>query len=669
MLTAPIREDMSMRRRWELDESEWTLRGWRQNDWELGATFARVEQGRPDVAPIPVRVPGSVRGALTAAGIVPSPYRGTDSRASEWIENRHWSWTTTLPAAALDALGDEESLHIVAQSLDHAGAVLIGDEIVVTFANAMIPVELDISDAVRRGGRELTIVFTDVPGDIGQIGRTSRIRDWKSRFNYGWDWTPRVVQIGIAGPVTLERRSGALLRDTVVTAVPTGEVRAGDTHASAVIEVSWARGDAGGGSVTASAAAPDGTLLGQAATGAQDGRLRLVLPAAPLWRPQTSAPALVEVTVDLDAPAVDRPAHDRVVRRVGVRDVRWLPVEGAVEGAEPWLLQLNGEKIFLAGVNWVPIRPDYADVDVEDYRRRLDEYRRLGIVVLRVWGGSAREQDVFYDLADEMGFLLWQELPLSSSGLDNRPPDDAEFAAQVGAIAHAYAVGLAHHPSIILWGGGNELTTGPEGDRPDRPLDDTHPAVAAGRAAFAAVDPHRRYVSTSPTGPSIWGDPEAVGQGVHHDVHGPWESDETERGWRAYWDADDALLRSEVGMSGASPVELLEEFGLFGSCSAPEERAALRQLWSHTSAWWLGEFDRWDGSGGLADWVDRSQQRQADWLAYAARVTRDRFPRVGGFIVWLGHDTFPCAVSLSLLDFHGRPKPAAEALGRVFRGE
>lgn len=64
--------------------------------------------------------------------------------------------------------------------------------------------------------------------------------------------------------------------------------------------------------------------------------------------------------------------------------------------------------------------------------------------------------------------------------------------------------------------------------------------------------------------------------------------------------------------------------------------------------------------------MDDSQQRQARFLAHAAHATRSRFPRVGGFFVWLGHDAFPCAVSLALLDAEGRPKPVAEALRGVF---
>ncbi len=64
-----------MRREWNLGDLDWTLIGWRQNDWELGMTFARLEAGRPDVAPVPAAVPGSVRGALVAPESSPRPSR------------------------------------------------------------------------------------------------------------------------------------------------------------------------------------------------------------------------------------------------------------------------------------------------------------------------------------------------------------------------------------------------------------------------------------------------------------------------------------------------------------------------------------------------------------------------------------------------------------------
>ena len=384
------------------------------------------------------------------------------------------------------------------------------------------------------------------------------------------------------------------------------------------------------------------------------------------WRLHADRQSLYRVIIELrDA---DGAVADSLVRRVGFRTIEWRACDDAPESAEPWILVVNGEPVFMAGINWVPIRPDYADVAADDYRVRLETYRDLGVTMLRVWGGAALEQPIFYDLADELGLVVWQELPLSSSGIDNTPPADDEIATALARIARGYVRRVAHHPSLVLWGGGNELTSGSAPFQPDAPLTDSHPALAAAKAAFAEDDPGRRFVATSPTGPTIWADPTHYGEGVHHDVHGPWESDDTFEAWQAYWDGDDSLLRSEVGMSGASSLDLLERHRLTGPTGTPEERAALRQLWNHSSAWWLGEYDRWDGAGGLEAWVAHSQSRQAEWIAYAARATRSRFPRVGGFIVWLGHDTFPCAVSLSLLDADGVAKPAALALREVFRG-
>jgi beta-mannosidase len=111
---------------------------------------------------------------------------------------------------------------------------------------------------------------------------------------------------------------------------------------------------------------------------------------------------------------------------------------------------------------------------------------------------------------------------------------------------------------------------------------------------------------------------------------------------------------------------LLQRHGL-AAASTPTE---LRQLWTHTSGWWLAPLDTWLDSGGrvteLEAWVEKSQARQAAMIGYAARRSLARFPACAGFLVWLGHDTFPCAVSLSLLDADGDLKPAAEAFRDVF---
>jgi beta-mannosidase len=126
-------------------------------------------------------------------------------------------------------------------------------------------------------------------------------------------------------------------------------------------------------------------------------------------------------------------------------------------------------------------------------------------------------------------------------------------------------------------------------------------------------------------------------------------------------------MRSEVGAPGASPAGIIRRYA--GDCPVMPATPA-NPLWRRTSVWWI-EWDRFVAEHGrepesLEEYVEWSQQRQAELLRIAAECCRRRFPRCGGFIVWMGHDCFPCTSNTAIIDFHGRPKPAARALAEVF---
>ena len=81
----------------------------------------------------------------------------------------------------------------------------------------------------------------------------------------------------------------------------------------------------------------------------------------------------------------------KIERRIGFRHIKWLSCEGAVAQADPWICNVNNNSVFLQGVNWTPIRPNFADLREEDYRRLLTKYKELGLNVIRVWGGGFPE--------------------------------------------------------------------------------------------------------------------------------------------------------------------------------------------------------------------------------------------------------------------------------------
>jgi beta-mannosidase len=258
--------------------------------------------------------------------------------------------------------------------------------------------------------------------------------------------------------------------------------------------------------------------------------------------------------------------------------------------------------------------------------------------------------------------------------MDSRPPDDSGFIAEHTSIARHFIRARQHHAGLRQWCGGNELH--PEESTPDgprrRPLDLAHPALAALAALVAAEDPTHRFLPTSPFGPRFHATPAEFGRGLHHDVHGPWGRGDfpAPADWAAYWRDDDSLFRGEVGVAGASSLELI-----LRHAGSDPPWPPTNALWQHSSGWWT----QWDRLApavahlppdvALARYIELTQREQADDLALAARLTKARFPRCGGFLVWMGHDCFPCLANTSIVDYAHRLKPAAHALAAVFRAK
>ena len=193
----------------------WTLTGWIPHNWEMGMTMETGIPSRPETGPLPMRVPGSVQQAVLDAGIIPDWRDGLQSRAGEWVENRHWVCETVIPAGTLAGPGPHQ---LLLHGVDGSCAVLVGKRIVARLANTFRPHRIDLP--VTAEALIVRLAFTDQPRALGQVHRTSTISDWKSRYPYVWDWTPRVAQIGLWEGV--EVISGPSLRDLRATTGLTG---------------------------------------------------------------------------------------------------------------------------------------------------------------------------------------------------------------------------------------------------------------------------------------------------------------------------------------------------------------------------------------------------------------------------------------------------------------
>ena len=639
----------------DLSQLSWQLSGWTPNLWQLCKSMETGGSQKAEIPAIPAQVPGSVQGALLRAGILNDPHVGFQARNCEWVENRHWMFQCEIPAV----LPADSPCELVCPGLDTEGWVYWDNACLGRFCGAHRPhvFRLPENTAGHCTVHHLAIIFDSPIRFAGQFGRTWEIPVTKPRYYYTWDWIPRMVQIGIT-------------RAPWIRAVGATELDIIDLWTDAVAAehrgVVFVKAKLRGAEEALLTLHREGRCVwSRKATAAELARgVREEISEIELWEPNLSGEQIL-YSFEIDAGDA---GHE--LRSVGFKQIRWLPCRGSAPDAEPWLCEINGRATFLQGFNWTPLRAYYADCTRAHYELRLRHYREMGCNILRIWGGAFLEPDYFYDLCDEYGLLVWQEFPMSSSGLSNVPPHDEESIAEMRRIADAYLTILPRHVSLLAWSGGNELQRGPEGadEGCGFPCDIDEPILAMLAAVTKQRDPSRRFMATSASGPREFGDPALYGNGELWDVHGPWKCEGTlEEAWYPVWENDDSLFRSEFGCPGASGADLIRRYAgkeAYFPCSAETP------LWNYPLPWWAEEYlfvqEHGRASATLEEYVTWSQERQSRALSYAMNAMKSRFPSIGGAIVWMGHDSFPCTANTSVIDFEGNLKPAAQALSEIF---
>ena len=649
---------------YNLSALEWKLWGSRPESWKMDFNFNELIGPRAEYMNIPVKVPGSVQKALKDAGFIEDWNIGNNYINMEWIENRHWIFVTRIPD---EWIKKESKTILKCLGLDDNGVILVNGKEAGNFNNAFIPYRFDITPYLKDKNNTIAIVFKCPPSYLGQIGYTSKIKDWKPRFYYGWDWVPRFVQIGIWDNILMEvtNKESIAFGDLKIVSGADKVKDLGNLQISAELTPQALRGKV--------------RIQLNGVKGEQV--LDETIPAAQLrygkvwdnlkikrWWPNGSGDQVLYklVCTLLDVNGISRKV---IERNIGFKNIEWLPCQGALPEADPWLCSVNNKPVFLQGVNWSPIRPDFADLTEPDYRKLISTYKDLGINIFRVWGGGFPEKDWLYNICDEMGIMIWQEFPLSSSGLDNYPPETPEEILVMSKISENYVKRLRHHVSLLLWCGGNELYE--MGDV--APVTDKHPMIRCMKEMVKAEDPGRRFVTGSPSGPVIYGGLNNFGKGVSWDVHGPWTlpftaTDRTMNAVRYFWNHDDALIHSEVGVAGAMSAQMINKYrGKFPALPANMNNMLWRQV-----SWWIEWSDFLNDHNGkepvsLEEYVAWSQERQTTGLTIALKANKSRFPACGGFIIWMGHDCFPCPVNTSIIDFDGNLKPVAIELSKIWK--
>ena len=174
----------------------------------------------------------------------------------------------------------------------------------------------------------------------------------------------------------------------------------------------------------------------------------LVVPGAALWWPHTHGdPVLHDLVVARDGETL-------VQRRIGFRALGWaqdIPRDGLD-------LEINGVPLWARGAVWTPADLVSMAPSPETLRALLQRVRDAGMNMVRVVGTGAYEPPAFFDLCDELGILVWQDLMFGN--LDY-PVSDPDFRAGVLREAAEVLEAVAGRPSLAVVCGNNEVEQQP----------------------------------------------------------------------------------------------------------------------------------------------------------------------------------------------------------------
>jgi beta-mannosidase len=621
---------------------------------------------------LPASVPGAVIADLVKAGELDDPFRARNSRHAEWVPERSWVYrrSVELPPVSTNHRSAGQRIVLEIDGIDPGGAIFWNGVLVGEVHGLYRRTRIDLTGAVPEseageGVRgQLAIVVEPSPDSEPQVGRTDRVRVHAPRMGYGWDFSPRMRHQGIwkgiriiTGQVLIaDVTARAELADDGSAGTVTVTAKVGPPPGSASLPVSLEVSLWDGDREVATRSVTTSRATGWPG----DIRVTLAVPDPKRWWPNGfGEQSLYRLTVT----ARVGEAFMTCMRPVGFRTVAMVQNPGSPSGALAYTAIVNGVEIPLLGWNWVPASSLYGTISRERIDHLVGLAARSGARLLRVWGGGLIESEDFYEACDRAGLLVWQEFSQSSSGMQSAPATDDAFVAHMREEAEAVIPQLVHHPSLLMWGGGNELDEG------GVPLTEARsPVLATLRDTVSRLDPGRHWVATSPTGPEFHNRLDRIrdNRDGQHDVHGPWEHQGLVDHYTLY-NAGSSLAHTEFGVEGMTNLRSLDAL-VPADDRWPTDRS--NPVYRHLGEWWNNAELVQASFGARIETVEAmvraSQLLQATGLQYAIEADRRRAPRSSMVIPWQLHESYPNAWCTSSVDYRGDAKPAYHAVSRAF---
>nr|WP_321236590.1 glycoside hydrolase family 2 protein [uncultured Psychroserpens sp.] len=401
----------------------------------------------------PAAVPGNVHSDLLNTTLIEHPFISNNEDRLQWISETDWEYKTTFSV-------DKKTLqkkHIVLnfEGLDTYASVFLNDSLILKTANAFRKFSVDVK-SVLKPQNNLRIVFEHTTiseekekAKLGyQLPEGNRIFTRKAQFQYGWDWGPKFNTSGIWRPITL-----VTWNDFKIDNLKIKQLTLNDSIADLSLIIQKLSTIELDKNLSYDIFVNDklhkvSNEVFKGYTWATNFQIKT---PKRWWPHNLGEPYLYDIKVIVRD---GRKILDSISVKKGFRTIE-LVTEKDNKG-ESFYFKVNGIPVYMKGANYIPQNNMQNQVTNAHYENLLNDVVVANMNMLRVWGGGIYENDIFYDLCDEKGILIWQDFMFACAMY----PGDKDFLENVKQEAIQNVKRLQNHASIALWCGNNENSEG-----------------------------------------------------------------------------------------------------------------------------------------------------------------------------------------------------------------
>jgi beta-mannosidase len=627
------------------------------DNWE----FSLNKKCRPSVDNIKpgawykAAVPGTIHTDLINNKLIPDPFYSDNEKRLQWIGEMDWDYRTSFNLSK--SIDPAKPVHIKFDGIDTMAEISLNGENIGTASNMFCSYEFEISRFLKKKNNKLLVRFTSPykyarlteskHGKLHVALNSERVYIRKAQYSFGWDWGPAFATSGLWRNVSLYQQSDACIEHFTFNTISL-------SGKSASLELKTEISNPLNKNLRLKITLSSATSTYEKEIEVIENSLthNFIIDNPALWNPAGyGPPALYNLSLLLFE---DKTLLDEKNSKVGIRTIELQLKDG---DKNTFRFIINGMNIFARGADWIPSDLFIPRTSEKKYRRLLGFARSGNMNMIRVWGGGFYEKNIFYNLCDEMGLLVWQDFMFACAAY----PEYPEFIDNVSNEFRQNIKRLQNHPSLALWCGNNENEKNwhEETGRSYKSMPGYKIYHQIIPDILSTLDPQRPYWPSSPFG--FEEDPNSVLSGNRHQ----WEIWSM---WKDYNNVsdDNSLFVSEFGFQGPADKLTLEE------SIPPGERSVQSQIF---------EFHNKQGEGNerifrfLAahlpvktnwdDYIYLARLNQGFALKTCLQHWRSNYPVTNGALIWQLNDCWP-VTSWAIIDSNLLPKPAYYLVKNIF---